>query len=150
MREASAISYISKSGQLTLDLLEEKRILKGVYIDLGQVSPEEYVEYMSFVGSVMEKERIGKLLLDMSKLSHFSINLRAVAINNVGPLVISKAPFFVLAILKPKSVFESLATEAALKAAKPLSKKFLDGKMFQTEEEALQWLQSYEVPAAFR
>jgi hypothetical protein len=45
--------------------------------------------------------------------------------------------------VKGRSTFDNLATQEPLNLAKPFTKKILDGKMFDTEEQALHWLEAY-------
>lgn len=138
--------YKSASGQLTYAVHPSIKMLTGEYLNLSSVSTDEYIAYLKAAGEAMESHQIGKFLLDLSRMSHFGITLRAAAINNVNNFVIKKAPFFLLGIVKPKNMFEQLASEAALKAAKPLSKKFLDGRLFNSWHEAMTWLDSYHIP----
>jgi hypothetical protein len=76
---------------------------------------------------------------------NFGLSLRAAAVNNINELMFKKAPYFLLAIVKGKSTFDNMATQTAMNLARPLSKKFLDGKMFEKADEALEWLTLYKV-----
>ncbi|NBP68709.1 MAG: hypothetical protein EBR30_05250 [Cytophagia bacterium] len=140
---------LSKSGQLGLLVCENPTYLIGSYRDLKNVTTDEYIAYMAMVGDTMVKLNTGRVMLDLSEMKGFSLSLRAAAVNNVNKLVIAKAPYFVLAIIKGNDMFENLATQTALKMALPLSSKFLAGKMFEnTEAErilARKWLVEYPV-----
>jgi hypothetical protein len=143
--------HTSKSGQLGYEVLMENLVMTQFYGDLSKVSTEEYLDFINSAGTLMYANRIGKVLLDLSKMKNFSLSLRASAVNNVGKLVIAKAPFFILSIIKSDSLFENVATQTALKMALPLSAKFLAGQMFDNTEEgrelALQWLIDFPVPS---
>jgi hypothetical protein len=140
----------TKSAQLGLEIIAESLVMTQFYGDLSKVSTDEYLAFIENAGSLMSANRIGKVLLDLSQMKNFSISLRAAAVNNVGKLVIAKAPFFILAIIKSDSLFDNVATQTALKMSLPLSSKFLAGQMFENNQEdkdkALQWLINYPVP----
>jgi hypothetical protein len=88
----------------------------------------------------------GRLLADFSKLENFSVDLIAVAINNFKSLISDRTPFLLLAVVMTKESWTDPAMHLALKVAKPLSRKFLDGQIFKSHEDALQWLLDYPVP----
>lgn len=118
-------------------------------LNMRLTSVAEYLDYMGRVGDALRNDQIGKIIFDVSQLSNFDLGSRAAAVKEFNSLVISKAPFFVLAVIRGKSMFENFATQAAIATAKPISKKFLDGKTFDTKEEAIKWLLEYEVPREF-
>ncbi|NBP70713.1 MAG: hypothetical protein EBU52_18490, partial [Cytophagia bacterium] len=120
-------TFLSKSGQLGFSIFRDPAYMVGIYKNLTNVSTEEYLDYVESVGDALSELRAGRVLLDFSEMKGFSISLRAAAVNNINSLVIEKAPYFVLAIIKSKNLFENLATQTALKMAMPLSKKFLAG-----------------------
>jgi hypothetical protein len=139
------LSFISASGNLGVRWDENSKLISAFYLDLTNVTEKEYIDYMRRVGLMLKEKNSGKLLLDISKMKKFSIGLRAAGVNNIKTLVIDPAPYLLLAIIKSTSSFENIATETALKMARPLSKKFIDGKMFSAEAEALEWLKNYNV-----
>jgi hypothetical protein len=138
--------YTSPSGQLKLFLRSTEQIVEGQYGDLKAVTVEEYIYYIRKTGELIQQQNIGKLLLDFSQMKNLGLSLRAAAVNSLNELIFAKAPFFLLAIVKSKHAFDNVATQTALKLSKPLSKKFLDGKMFSTREEAVIWLNEFNTP----
>lgn len=142
-------TYTNASGTLQYHLSADKKIVMSAYGSLRGVSNDEYLAYLGAMGKCMEHYKIGKIYVDFSKLEYYSITLRAAAINNLNELMLKRAPFFCVALVKSKSTFENLALQTALNAAIPLSKKFLDGKLFDSEAEAMKWLTEYPVPPQF-
>ncbi|NBW34420.1 MAG: hypothetical protein EBR30_05255 [Cytophagia bacterium] len=104
---------------------------------------------MQKCGDLFSQGNTGRLLADFSELQNYGLGLRAIAINNLKITTLDKAPYLVVAIVKSKSVFENMAIEVALKGAKQLSAKFLDGKLFNTKDEAFEWLISFPLPDQF-
>ncbi|NBP70712.1 MAG: hypothetical protein EBR30_05190 [Cytophagia bacterium] len=147
-------TYHDKSGQLELSVFLKPDYLIVSYKDLSSILPEDYLEFNTQVGNEMFENKIGRLLLDISKMQGFGLSLRAAGVNNLDRLMIQRAPFFVLAIIKGPNLFENLATQTALKMALPLSKKFLAGEMFDSNEvgrkKALDWLLGFPVPSEFK
>lgn len=143
-------TFISKSGQLGFSLHTNPNFLAGHYKDLSQVSTEEYLDYFERFGVVVHESGTGRLMMDFSQMKGFNLSLRAIAVNNLNRLIVEKAPFLVLAIIKSGSLFENLATQTTLKMALPLSSKLLAGEMFDNTDagrrKALDWLAQYKVP----
>jgi hypothetical protein len=139
--------YISPSGQLKVRASEAEGILESSYGDLKSVSTEEYVLYMKKCGEIIHQHDLNKVFLDLTHMKNFGLSLRAAGVNNINELMISKARYFILALVKSQNGFDNIATQTALNLAKPLSKKFLDGKMFSTHEAARKWLTDFPVPA---
>jgi hypothetical protein len=46
-------------------------------------------------------------------------------------------------------MFENLSMQTAISVAKPLSKKFLDGRLFDEKTAAEEWLKDFCVPSEF-
>lgn len=143
--------YTSKSGQLGFNVHQNPTYLSGYYRNLTYVSTDEYLEFVGKVGDTMVELNTGRFILNVSEMKGFSLSLRAAAVNNINKLLIAKAPYFILAIVKGNDLFENLATQTALKMALPLSPKFLAGRMFENTEAghaaALKWLIEYPAPA---
>lgn len=131
------------SGNLIFSWDEKNQILHSGYKDLKHVTVDAYKDYMSKLGAVMRDTGSGKILLDISEMKNSSISLRAAAVNNIKPLMLDHAPYFLMAVVKGTNAFENLATQTAMNMAKAVSKKFIDGKMFETREQAVHWLTSY-------
>lgn len=141
--------YISPSGQLTVHVVPEHNIVGASYKNLTHVSVDEYISYMKRCGELAQKFGFGKLFLDLSEVRNFSLPLRAAGVNNMNGLMLQKMPFFLLAIAKGPNTFDNIATQTAMNLARPLSTKFIDGKMFSTPDEAITWLKTFEIPAKF-
>jgi hypothetical protein len=142
--------FTSKSGQLGFEVYKDPTYITGFMKDLSAIKSEEYLDYLGKLGDAMAEFNTGRFLLDTSSMSGYSLGLRAVAVNNLNKLIIAKAPFFVLAILKGDNLFENLGLQTALKMALPLSTKFLAGKMFGStvneREAAVKWLIEFPPP----
>jgi hypothetical protein len=139
----------SPSKQFTLEWFKNPTYFIATYRNLKEVQPPEYMTHLHLAGDWMTEANSGKLVADFSQLSNYSISLRATAVNNLGVTVLKKIPYLVIAIVKSKSVFDTFATQAALNTARPLYKKILDGKMFDTREEAVAWLTAFQIPQEF-
>jgi hypothetical protein len=139
--------FKSNSGQLTIEIDGDMLICSLGNIRAAGV--EEYLDYMSQVGNLMKDMHSGKVLTDISNMTNYDISTRAAAVKELPDRLLSKAPYFVLAVIKGKSIFENLSMQASIATAKPLSKKFLDGKLFETKAEALQWLKAFPIPTEF-
>lgn len=143
-------TFTSKSGQLVFEIYSNPTYMVGTYKDLTNVKDDEYLDYMERVGIALSESGTGRTLLDFSQMKGFSISLRATAVNNVKRLVIEKAPYFLLAIIKGNNLFENMATQTALKMAMPLSSRFLGGQLFDNTDsdrtKAIEWLIQFSVP----
>lgn len=144
-------THISKSGQLGFSVHQNPTYLSGFYRDLSNVTSNEYLEFVGKIGDTMLELNTGRFLLDLSEMKGFSISLRTAAVNSVYKLLIAKAPYFILAVLKGNNLFENLAAQTALKLTLPLSSKFLAGKMFENREtesgSAVKWLIEFPAPS---
>jgi hypothetical protein len=140
----------SASGQLTIQWHENPTYFLAIYRDLKNVTIEEYMEHLELTGNWMKEARCGKIVADFALLSNYSLPLRAAAVKNLGDLVLKKVPYFLVSIVRSKSAFDNLGTQAALNAAKSLYRKLLDGKTFNDRNEAIQWLTNFPIPEEFK
>lgn len=142
-------SHSVSSGQLRIDIFDRPKYALAVYKDLKHVSEKEYLDFMYKNGEMISSGKTGRVLADFSELQNYTLGLRAIALNNLKASALDKAPYFIVAIVKSKSTFDNIAIEIAIKAAKQLSGKFLDGRMFSSRDDAMQWLCNYPVPSIF-
>ncbi len=139
------------SGQLVLTLHGDTQILEGTFGDLSKVTDEEYTDFLRRTGVFLKENNTGKLLTDFTNLQNYGLSLRAISVNYTKEFILKSAPYIVVSILKSRSTFDNLATQTVLNMAKPLSEKFLDGKMFEATERdaAIKWLTEFPVPKKF-
>ncbi len=138
-------SYSDKSGQLKAELFNDPPYLLQTYLNLEAIETQHYLQFLQTSANLMEQGKTGRILADFSNIKNYKIGLRVTAINNFK-LMMDKAPYLLVAFVKGSNLFDNMATEAALKTVKPLSKKFLEGKMFEKKEEAIKWLTDYSIP----
>ncbi|NBW34409.1 MAG: hypothetical protein EBR30_05200 [Cytophagia bacterium] len=134
-----------KSKQLKVQSFQSPDLVIAQYFDLKDVTPQEYINYLEQCGDQMKEISTGRILSDFSNLKNFSLPLRAIALNHLPKAIIEKVPFLLIAVVKSQSSFENMSTQIALNTAKTLSKK-VDGKMFDTLEQAYEWVTAYSIP----
>lgn len=139
--------YSTKSGEM------EVYHQNGVTIcSIGNIriaGTSEYLDSMRKAGEVIAETKSGRLLVDTRRLVNFDITTRAASVNALPELLLNKVPYLLVAVIKGSSLFENMSMQAAISVAKPLSRKFLDGKMFDNEDAAMTWLKEYKVPREF-
>lgn len=138
--------YSVSNGQLQIQAYDHPRYIHATYRDLKNVGDKEYLDFLYKSGEMILAAKTGRLLADFSELKNYGLGLRAIALNNLKVTTLDKAPYLLVAIVKSSSTFENLGIEVALKTARQLSKKMLDGRLFSTKEEAMEWLINYLVP----
>lgn len=143
----SNLLFKSKSGQLIIEL--DGDVIICTLGNIRAAGVQEYLDYISQVGNLIKESQSGKVLADITNMTNYDISIRAAAVKMLPERLLSKASYFVLAVVKGKSLFENLSMQASIAASKPLSKKFLDGKMFDTRADALEWLKAFPIPAEF-
>lgn len=143
----NGLIFKSKSGQFTIELDHDIIITSMGNIKTAGV--KEYLDYMSELGNLSKEIRSGKVLLDLSNMINYDITTRAAAVKAAPDLFFSKVPYLVLAAIKGNSLFENLSMQTAIAVTKPLSKKFLDGKLFEKQEEAASWLKDFPIPTEY-
>lgn len=152
--QQSVKHFNSKSGQIGFEVYKDPAYLSGFFKNMSTVTPEEYLDALDKIGDAMAEFNTGRFILDSSAMIGYGLGLRAVAVNNFNKLVVAKAPYFVLAVIKGNNLFENLAMQTALKMALPLSAKFLAGKLFENtvedKEKALQWLLNFPVDSKMK
>lgn len=136
-------TFVSKSKELKLTFNSESRIVEIVQGDMKLTTIDEYLDFVGRVGDALEAHNTGKVLFDTRQLRNYNIDYRSSAVNNLQRLLLDKAPYFLLAAIKGPSVFENAGLQVAISVSKKLSKKFIDGKMFDERDAALQWLSGY-------
>lgn len=139
--------YSTKSGELSV--YRDKDVTVCSMGNIKIAGTAEYLEIMRKVGEIVSETRSGRILIDMRRLAHFDITTRAASVKALPDMLLNKSPFLLVAFLKSSSLFENMSMQAAISVAKPLSKKFLDGKMFEDEGAALAWLKGFDVPKEF-
>ncbi|NBP68710.1 MAG: hypothetical protein EBR30_05245 [Cytophagia bacterium] len=143
-------SYISPSAQLRFEVVSDFNIVVIEQQDMKRAGIAEYLHFIGLVGDVLKFKQTGKILFDIRKMTNYDLMSRAAAIKELNTLLFAKAPYFLLAVVKGNSLFENMATQAAISAARPISKKFLGGKMFDSREEAVIWLNEFSIPPEFK
>jgi hypothetical protein len=138
-------SYIHPSSELSLRLFSQPLFVEASYRNLSEIGKEEYMDFLKLTGDFMVEGGTGRLLADFRELESFPLKLRAMAINNFKSLISDRLPFLLVAIIKRKHVVDDFTIEIALELAKPLSRKFLDGQIFNDQKEGLSWLVDYPV-----
>lgn len=138
-------SYESKSKQLKSESFRSPDIIIAASHDLKNITPEEYISFLENIGDQMKEINTGRLVGDFSRLKNTSISISATAVNHLPRAVIAKAPYLVFAVVKSQSAFDNLSVQVALNSAKALSRKIVDGRMFDTLDETLVWITDYKV-----
>jgi hypothetical protein len=133
---------ISSSGELSFYADTASEILHCKFGNIQRAGIAEFLSVISAMGESMRHEKIGKMCMDISSLSHFDIPSRVAVVKNLPAIFLDKIPFLVLAVVKGPSLFENMTMQLAIAATMPLSKKFLDSKLFDTPEQANQWLRT--------
>jgi hypothetical protein len=143
-------SYVSPSAQLRFEVVSDFNIVVIEQQDMKRAGIAEYLDFIGLVGDVLKSKQTGKILFDIRKMTNYDLMSRAAAVKELNTLLFAKAPYFLLAVVKGTSLFENMATQAAITAAKPISKKFLGGKIFDSHDEAIVWLNDFPVPDEFK
>lgn len=139
--------YSTKSGQL--EVYHQNGVTVCSIGNIKIAGTSEYLDSMRQVGEIIAETKSGRLLVDTKRLANFDIATRAASVNALPELLLNKAPYLLVAVVKGSSLFENMSMQAAITVAKPLSKKFLDGKMFDNEDAAMAWLMDFKVPREF-
>lgn len=143
-------SFATESGQIGFQVFENPAYVSSFLRSLTGTKPEEYLDAMDKLGSALAEFKTGRVLMDISEMKGFGLSLSATGVTNLSRLVLSKAPYFLLAIIKGNNLFENTAIQTGLKMSIPLSNKFLAGQMFDGTErgrqQAFNWLTAYPVP----
>jgi hypothetical protein len=138
-------SYISNSSQVRFYHDEAQRVLYCTFGDIDVAGTSEFLESVSAMGDCMKRHDIGFMCMDISNMKNFNIPTRMAIVRNLKRIFLDKVPFLVLAVVKGKSVFENMTMQLAISASMPLSNKFRDSKMFDSERDAVEWLLSHGV-----
>jgi hypothetical protein len=147
----SSSEIFAKAGVIRANIIRENGmpIVMASYYDLRNLTADEYVDFNDRLGNLLRDHNTGRLLLDTTLMKNFSISLRSAGVSNINRTIYSKVPWFLLGVIKSRSPFENLGMQAAISSARVVSKKFLDGRMFENRVEAEQWLRGFDTSKPF-
>ena len=147
----SSSEIFAKAGVIRGNIIRENGmpIVMASYYDLRNLTADEYVDFNDRLGNMLRDHNTGRLLLDTTLMKNFSISLRSAGVSNLTRTIYSKVPWFLLGVIKSRNAFENIGMQAAISGARVVSKKFLDGRMFENRVEAEQWLRGFDTSKPF-